>query len=655
MITVKALKESVQEAKQPVREDYVTDAGKKPALVPIAFLAFLGTIVAYLKSVFPSTRADTPIEEKPEPAADDQASEREPSAGETANVTVTELIERKDEAVKGSAGNVVQLPIKFGSFLGSAQPPIDYGALTSGSGGRRELGVFGDRSPSNENVRTIFESASAPRNGGNTASIEAPDPGEDSDDGGGPNGLRNRAPRLSGPVYLQELVGCHAYLVSVLLLLAGATDPDGDRLSLLDLKVSAGTLTPYEEGWLYNPDPGWNGEVTFTYWITDGAEIVQQVAYLRVVEAPPIVGTEGDDNVVGTLCGDVIDAKDGNDNIVAQDGNDVIVAGAGKDHIIAGPGDDIVYAGDGDDVVYAGSGNDIVYGGNGNDRIFGEDGNDTVSGGDGNDEIDGGAGADVLFGEAGNDSIFGGLGNDVVDGGDGNDALQGGAGQDVIIAGAGGDTIHGDEGNDVIFDGPDADIIHAGADDDHVVAAADESNDAYHGDHGADTLDYSSAIVSIVIDIENGSAEGLSIGRDVISGFESIISGAGNDHFIAGPSSITLTGGSGNDVFEFRTTNDFEQPHLTRKITDFTVGDKLIVASFEIQYLAGEDDDLIDDLFDNIYLSSEGASRPIRFRVEKDDDNESTFVDVRMENDSAEYYSIELAGRYDLEFSISIT
>ena len=42
--------------------------------------------------------------------------------------------------------------------------------------------------------------------------------------------VRNRAPRVTGPVYLPNVVGCDALLISVLVLLAGASDPDGDPL-----------------------------------------------------------------------------------------------------------------------------------------------------------------------------------------------------------------------------------------------------------------------------------------------------------------------------------------------------------------------------------------------------------------------------------------
>ena len=184
---------------------------------------------------------------------------------------------------------------------------------------------------------------------------------------------RNRAPRTSGPVHLQDVVGCQVLMISVLALLAGTTDPDGDRLTISNLVSTSGTLTPTEDGgWMFVRADSMLGDVSLTYTISDGSASVQQTAHFSVVEAPPVIGTVGDDNLLGTNCGETIDGRAGDDNIDARDGNDVIVGGDGDDHIIAGSGNDVVYAGAGNDVVFGGSGNDIVFGGAGNDYLYGE-------------------------------------------------------------------------------------------------------------------------------------------------------------------------------------------------------------------------------------------------------------------------------------------
>jgi Ca2+-binding RTX toxin-like protein len=226
----------------------------------------------------------------------------------------------------------------------------------------------------------------------------------------------------------------------------------------------------------------------------------------------------------------------------------------------------------------------------------------------------------------------------------------------VMLARAGNDVVFGDGGDDLLSDGEGADEVHGGEGDDHVIAAADSANDSYCGDEGEDTLDYSTAILNVVVDIGRGSAEGMEIGRDLISGFERIISGGGDDHLIASSSSIQMTGGDGDDTFEFRMSDDDHQADSVRKITDFTVGDRLIVATYEIRYRQEDQDNAdIGDLFDEIYLSAQGEHRPVRFRFEKLDDNELTFVNVQQGDDSEEYYSIELFGHHHLEFTVGIS
>lgn len=64
---------------------------------------------------------------------------------------------------------------------------------------------------------------------------------------------------------------------------------------------------------------------------------------------------------------------------------------------------------------------DIVSLGAGNDTFAGKGGNDLVCGGDGNDLLTGGAGKDKLNGENGNDALKGGTDRDRCDGGDGTD------------------------------------------------------------------------------------------------------------------------------------------------------------------------------------------------------------------------------------------
>jgi Ca2+-binding RTX toxin-like protein len=323
--------------------------------------------------------------------------------------------------------------------------------------------------------------------------------------------------------------------------------------------------------------------------------------------------------------------------------------------IIAGPGNDLVYAGAGNDVVFAGAGNDVIFGGSGHDHLYGEGGDDTIMGEEGDDFISGGPGVDILLAGPGNDTVHGDGSNDTLDGGDGDDNLAGGTGNDVIIAAAGNDSLSGDDGDDVLSDGAGRDTVHGGAGADHVVAAADSTDDCYDGGSGQDRLDYSTAKLSITVDVGCGTADGLDIGHDLITAFEEVIAGSGDDRIVAGSTSISMTGGEGNDTFEFQRAEGDQQTMTLRKITDFTVGDRIVAATYEISYMQGEGAaaDQLSDMFTDIYLSADDDHRPVRFRFEQIDSNQVTVVDVRDRPDADDFYSIEVLGHHQLQFTVA--
>lgn len=659
MIKIKARQDSVQ--KQTSREDYEQEE-QKPNIIPLAFLLFLTGCAAYLKSFLPVRL------ESPDSAGVDKGAQ---SLGEDDRSPVPDVvaaeIDSEDDVTgtvgrnKKSSDNVVPLEVRsreVGAFLASDSPALDFSAMRRQPFSRSDFGSGSDPGrPVNDNQSRSAGSSgpTSPPHPGGGGGGGSSDPGPKNPPG--PEVPRNRAPRSTGPVQLQDVVGCHAYLISVLALLQGTTDPDGDRLTLGNMSASSGTLTRAEEGgWTFTPAKGILGDITLTYTISDGAEVIQQTARFKVVEAPPIVGSTGDDNLLGTQCADVIDGRSGNDNIDARGGDDLIFGGEGDDHVVAGAGNDIVYAAAGNDIVFAGAGNDVIFGGDGHDRLFGEQGDDTIYGEAGDDRISGGEGDDIILAGIGNDMVEGDDGNDTLYGDEGNDNLRGGIGKDILFAGAGDDVASGGTGNDVISDGAGEDDVHGDDGDDYVIAAMDAATDSYSGDAGEDTLDYSTATMSITIDLGRGSAEGREIGSDLIAGFERIIGGQGNDHIDAGSMPATLTGGDGDDTFLFERSDNDQQPEIVRKITDFTVGDRIIAASYEIRYREGDDvSEAIEDLFEDIYLSvNEGQSRPIRFRFEKVDDDERTFVEVHDRPDSEEFFSIELYGHHNLSVVVGV-
>ena len=94
-----------------------------------------------------------------------------------------------------------------------------------------------------------------------------------------------------------------------------------------------------------------------------------------------IVGTSGNDLLIGTDGDDIIHGKGGNDEIKGRGGADILCGGSG---------DDVVRGGGDADFLKGGSGNDFLKGGGDRDVLVGNKGNDTLNGGDDDDKcIDG--------------------------------------------------------------------------------------------------------------------------------------------------------------------------------------------------------------------------------------------------------------------------
>jgi hypothetical protein len=98
-----------------------------------------------------------------------------------------------------------------------------------------------------------------------------------------------------------------------------------------------------------------------------------------------ILGTPGDDELIGTSAIDVIDARGGDDVIRGLGDADLICGGGGEDVLRGGSGDDFVIGrakdddllgGPGDDIMNAGSGGDAMNGGRGDDFCAASFGND---------------------------------------------------------------------------------------------------------------------------------------------------------------------------------------------------------------------------------------------------------------------------------------
>ncbi|MDW5318253.1 calcium-binding protein [Rhizobium sp. PL01] len=448
------------------------------------------------------------------------------------------------------------------------------------TGGASDAGDDALRRPANDNpVPEIFEFAAllplgSGRRAGNPASggagsddddlaipgpggtlgTEGPGgsgPGQGSGSGpgdGGNGGVTpprgNSLPVVTGRVSLGSGLMNLSALILLDTLVAFASDPDGDPLSVSNLTVSSGTVRAYGPGmWIYTPDRGYLGDVTFNYGIGDGTGTVSAQADLDLLKAPPreIRGTENDDLLLGTPEDDIIDALGGDDIVYGRESDDIIAGGEGDDTLLGGDGDDILYGGAGDDRLFGGNGNDILFGGYGDDQLYGETGDDVLIAGAGDDVASGGSGDDKLFGENGNDELTGDAGKDLLDGGDGDDMLTGGTGDDVVIAGA---------GNDRVIVGLSAEEIRNAEGRPVAAPETPDGNDNYQGGDGYDTLDAAPLRDDVVIDLAEMRASGREIGLDTIQNFEVVIAGAGNDEITGDAHDNRLSGGDGDDVLK---------------------------------------------------------------------------------------------------------
>ena len=369
---------------------------------------------------------------------------------------------------------------------------------------------------------------------------------DDEDDDDDDTAPINRAPMAMGPVRLHDVFAGQVMLIGMSQWLFGASDPDGDVLSVNDITVTGGTLVQIGAGWSFATVPGMLGLVTFTYSISDGLLEIVQTAMLHVVRNTVHL-SPGDDVFAGTPWDDDIDGLAGDDLIDARAGNDTVVGGLGDDHINGHDGDDQLFGGFGADVIFGGRGNDVISGGAGDDRLFGEDGDDVIDGDEGDDLLMGGVGEDILDGGVGDDELFGedgddiliagvgedmvsgGAGTDVIEGNEGHDDLSGGAGVDVIDAGEGCDTLEGNEGEDMLLAGAGDDTVSGG-----------EGNDTLRGEAGDDTLEGDDGD-----DLLDGGA-----GSDTLrggSGVDTMFGGSGDDALLGGADDDLISAGSGDD------------------------------------------------------------------------------------------------------------
>jgi hypothetical protein len=116
------------------------------------------------------------------------------------------------------------------------------------------------------------------------------------------------------------------------------------------------------------------------------------------------------------------------------------------------------------DALYGNSRANHLYGYAGDDDLRGYGGNDFLYGGDDADSVDGGSGNDCAYGEADNDDVRGGIGDDVASGGGGIDKVRGDDGNDNVYGGGGDDVLRGDTGSDHLYGDTGNDTLYGSLD-----------------------------------------------------------------------------------------------------------------------------------------------------------------------------------------------
>ncbi|MBG0560423.1 calcium-binding protein [Actinoplanes aureus] len=218
--------------------------------------------------------------------------------------------------------------------------------------------------------------------------------------------------------------------------------------------------------------------------------------------------------------------------------------GTGGDRILGGARGDRIKGGTGTDRIYGRAGNDYIDAGSGNDYVNSSDGNDTLHGSTGNDMLYAGSGDDVLFGESGNDKLHGESGMDILMGYQGRDHLDGGADAD---------TLHGDESADQIS----ADVLLGGV--------------------GVDTVEYSSYLKAVRVDLDGVADDGRPGEKDLVGAdVERIEGGSGNDTLTGNGAANYIRGWLGNDTIRGGGGNDELDGHSDRDQVYGEAGDDVL-------------------------------------------------------------------------------
>ncbi len=325
-----------------------------------------------------------------------------------------------------------------------------------------------------------------------------------------------------------------------------------------------------------------------------------------------LYGNGGNDTLSGGDGYDQLDGGQGNDLLKGGNQDDALIGGLGDDYLKGDAGNDSLNGGDGFNALVGGTENDVYIfltasvnqvdtinelAGEGVDTLdfsalvtpvtanlasdtalatmnfrivqtgTGQSANfENVFGGSANDFITGNAKNNHLLGNGGNDRLTGGDGSDQLEGGQGNDLLEGGNQDDVLIGGIGDDNLNGGADNDWLYGGDGFNVMAGGKGNDKylferaTVNQLDTVNEL--ADEGTDTLDFSTLVSAVTVNLTNDTALATMDRRIVQAGvgqsanIENAFGGSGNDQMTGNDGSNFLAGGEGNDTISGGAGND---------------------------------------------------------------------------------------------------
>lgn len=238
--------------------------------------------------------------------------------------------------------------------------------------------------------------------------------------------------------------------------LAQADDADGDVLSLVSAQVLSGgfgDVSIVDGKLFYDPTAAANqnlaaGEtrtVTIRYTVSDGHgdDTTAEIAVTVVgIEGDRFNGTDGNDRLIGSIHGDVLDGGRGADRMEGRAGNDTYIVDNARDVVVesANRGIDLVKASVShtlsnhvENLTLTGTGKINGTGNSLANVLTGNGANNILDGGKGADILKGGAGRDTLIGGAGADKLYGGAGADTFVFRSIKESTPGAAGRDRIV------------------------------------------------------------------------------------------------------------------------------------------------------------------------------------------------------------------------------